>query len=113
MYILIKIISSALLITFVTELGRRYPTQGGIIAALPLISLLSIVWLTLQGQNTADVNRFTFGVLVGLPATIVMLSIIYLALHHSLHISLAITLGIVGWGACLAIQKFLVHLIVS
>lgn len=53
-----------------TRRGHRYT---------PFDQSASIVWLKLQGQNTKDVNRFTFGVLVGLPTTIVMLSIIYLA----------------------------------
>lgn len=47
----IKMISSALIIAFVTELAKRFPLYGGIIAVLPLISLLSIFWLIFQGKQ--------------------------------------------------------------
>lgn len=43
MYLLIKIISSVAIIGILTELTRRYPVYGGIIAALSLISILSTI----------------------------------------------------------------------
>lgn len=39
MAVLSKVIISALIIGFVTEISKRHPTYGGIIAALPLVSL--------------------------------------------------------------------------
>ncbi|GIN90067.1 hypothetical protein J22TS1_11180 [Siminovitchia terrae] len=96
MYLLIKIISSAVIIGVVTELARRFPIYGGIVAALPLISILSIIWLTIQGESTQNVNKFTLGVLAGFPATAIMLFVIYIALKQSLHLVLAISLGIIA-----------------
>lgn len=61
MYLLIKIISSAVIIGVVTELARRLPVYGGIVAALPLISILSIIWLTIQGESTQKVNKLHLG----------------------------------------------------
>lgn len=50
MMVWVKFFTSALIIVFVTELAKRFPLYGGIIAALPLISLLSIFWLMVQGE---------------------------------------------------------------
>ena len=108
MYFLIKIISSAVIIGIVTELARRFPVYGGIIAALPLISILSIIWLTVQGESTQNINKFTLGVLAGFPATVIMLVVIYIALKQSVHLALAISLGLVAWGVFLSVQKFIV-----
>jgi hypothetical protein len=113
MYLLIKIISSALIIGIVTELARRFPVYGGIIAALPLISILSIIWLTVQGESTQNINKFTLGVLVGFPATMIMLVVIYIALKQSVHLVLAISFGIVAWGVVLIVQKFIMTAFVS
>ncbi|ALC91341.1 hypothetical protein AM500_17205 [Bacillus sp. FJAT-18017] len=113
MYLLIKIISSAAIIGIVTELARRFPVYGGVIAALPLISLLSIIWLIVQGESAQSVLQFTFGVLVGLPSTIVMLLIIYLAFKFSIQLPVAIGLGVIGWGFSLLIQKYLTGLFFS
>lgn len=113
MYFLIKIIISATIIGIVTEIARRYPVYGGIVAALPLISILSIIWLTIQGESTQNINKFTLGVLAGLPATVIMLFVIYLALKQSVHLALAISLGIVAWGVFLIGQKLIMTAFVS
>jgi F0F1-type ATP synthase assembly protein I len=109
MYLFIKIISSAAIIGAVTELARRFPIYGGIIAALPLISILSIIWLTVQGEPAKSISQFTLGVLTGFPATAVMLLVIYMGIKHSLHLTIAILLGIVSWGLFLIIQKFIME----
>ncbi|KOS68865.1 membrane protein [Lysinibacillus contaminans] len=113
MYTIIKIFSSAAIIGLVTELARRLPTYGGIIAALPLISLLSIIWLTVQGQTHEQIQQFTWGVILGLPATIVMLIGVYIALKNNLHIGLAIPIGVVCWGIFLGAQKWLTLIVKS
>ncbi|WP_277587365.1 DUF3147 family protein [Psychrobacillus antarcticus] len=105
-----KIISSALIIAGVTELARRFPLYGGIIAALPLISLLSIFWLTFQGETGRQIQTFTLGVLVGLPATIVMLLAVYIMLKNSFPFVLAVIVGIISWGVFLWIQKLVLSL---
>ncbi|MFC2949991.1 DUF3147 family protein [Virgibacillus sediminis] len=113
MYLFIKIVSSAAIIGIVTELARRFPAYGGIIAALPLISILSIIWLSVQGESAKTINEFTGGVIVGLPATIIMLLIIYMAFKHSIHLSLAILFGVIGWGFFLIIQKYITEIFFS
>ncbi|API93106.1 hypothetical protein J32TS6_13440 [Virgibacillus pantothenticus] len=113
MYLFIKIVSSAVIIGIVTELARRFPVYGGVIAALPLISILSIIWLTVQGESAKTINEFTVGVIAGLPATIVMLLIIYFAFKHSFHLSVAFLFGIIGWGFFLIIQKYITGLFFS
>ncbi len=113
MYLFIKIVGSAAIIGIVTELARRFPVYGGIIAALPLISILSIIWLTVQGESTKTINEFTGGVIAGLPATIVMLLIIYVALKHSIHLPTAILSGVIGWGFFLIIQRYITGIFFS
>ncbi|TYS50939.1 DUF3147 family protein [Bacillus infantis] len=106
MYMLIKILSSAAIIGIITELARRFPVYGGMIAALPLVSLLSIIWLSVQGEPAQNVTRFTLGVLSGLPATIIMLLVIYTAFKHAIQLPLAIIMGIASWGIFLLIQNY-------
>ena len=63
MYLLAKILASAVIIGIVTEIARRFPTYGGVIAALPLVSLLSIIWLYVQGESNESLSKFALGVL--------------------------------------------------
>ncbi|TDB49597.1 MULTISPECIES: DUF3147 family protein [Bacillaceae] len=105
MYTAVKILTSALIIGLITELARRFPLYGGILAALPLVSLLSLVWLTVQGQSSAQLQQFIWGVIIGLPATIVMLVGVFIALKYQLPLIAAIAIGIMCWLVCLSLQK--------
>ncbi|GAB0168137.1 DUF3147 family protein [Lysinibacillus sp. CTST325] len=105
MYTLVKILCSAAVIGIVTEVARRFPSYGGIIAALPLVSILSIIWLTVQSESSEHIQRFTVGVIVGLPAAMFMLFVIYMAMKSSIHIVFAIGLGIASWAVFLGVQK--------
>lgn len=103
----IKLFTSAIIIALVTELAKKFPLYGGIIAALPLISLLSIFWLTIQGETIKQIQTFTMGVIIGLPATIIMLLVIYMMLKNSFSFLVALLAGIASWGILLGIQKLI------
>jgi hypothetical protein len=51
----LKVIASALLIAAISELSKRNVLFAGVMASLPLVSLLSIVWLYLETKSTEKV----------------------------------------------------------
>jgi hypothetical protein len=113
MFTIVKVIVSAIIIGVITEISRRFPQQGGLIAALPIVSVLSIIWLYVQGANKETLSKFAFGVAGGIPATVVMLLIIGIALRHSIHLYVSFGLGLIGWLIFLFAQDIIVKQIVS
>jgi F0F1-type ATP synthase assembly protein I len=53
-YLIFKAVISGVLIMIVSEVARRSPGIGGLIASLPLVSVIAIIWLW---RDTADVER--------------------------------------------------------
>jgi len=45
LYLILKAAVSGILIAIISEVARRYPSFGGLIASLPLVSLIAIIWL--------------------------------------------------------------------
>jgi hypothetical protein len=45
LYLVIKAGLSGIIVAAVSEIARRYPTWGGLVASLPLTSLLAMLWL--------------------------------------------------------------------
>ncbi|WP_137789358.1 DUF3147 family protein [Bacillus sp. E(2018)] len=111
MNIVMKILISAGVIAAVTEIARRFPSFGGMVAALPLVSLLSIIWLYVQGEPTKTLSKFTLGVLWGFPATAVLLVIVYISLKHSFSLIACLALGISGWILCILLQEVAIKFI--
>ena len=53
-YLLVKAALSGVIVMVVSEVARRSPGLGGLIASLPLVSILAIIWLW---RDTSDVER--------------------------------------------------------
>lgn len=51
LYLAIKAILSGIIIAAVSEVSKRYPGLGGLIASLPLISVLGMIWLWRDTQD--------------------------------------------------------------
>ena len=54
LYLLVKAALSGAIVAAVSEIARRYPTWGGLVASLPLTSLLAMLWLW---RDTGDTGR--------------------------------------------------------
>lgn len=54
LYLFIKAALSGIIVMAVSEIARRSPSVGGLIASLPLISVLGIIWLW---RDTHDIER--------------------------------------------------------
>lgn len=52
--LLIKAALSGLIIALIAEIGKRSPTFAALIASLPLVSVLGMIWLY---RDTADTER--------------------------------------------------------
>ena len=54
LYLLVKAVVSGVLIATISEVARRSPGWGGLLASLPLTSLIAIIWLW---RDTSDPLR--------------------------------------------------------
>lgn len=107
MFTLVKIVVSAVVIGIVTLIAGRDPKLGGWIAALPLTTVLSVIWLTFDGQSGVDLGRFVVGVLWGLIPTTAMLLAVAYCLKRGLPAIPALGLGAIAWIAIsLIAQRF-------
>ena len=78
MFFFIKIIVSALIIAIVSEISKHLTHLGGLIAAMPLTTLLTLFWLNYETGDRQILSQFTVSVLWGiLPTFVFFLCAIY------------------------------------
>lgn len=53
LYLAVKAVVSAILIVAVSEIAKRSPAFGVLVASLPLVSVLGMVWLWRDTQDSA------------------------------------------------------------
>lgn len=96
LYLAIKALLSGIIIAIVSEVARRNPGLGALIASLPLISILAMIWLwndTSDAERIASHAEATFWlVLPSLPMFLVLPAL----LRHGTDfwISLAVSCGL-------------------
>jgi F0F1-type ATP synthase assembly protein I len=92
-YLLIKAGLSGVLIAVISEVAKRYPGLGGLIASLPLVSVLGMIWLWRDRPDTqlmvAHSEATFWFVLPSLP----MFLVIPALLRHGFGFWTALTLG--------------------
>ncbi len=62
-WLLIKYGITAAMVVLISELARRSDRLGGLVAALPLVTILVLIWMKLEGQaadKIANHARYTF-----------------------------------------------------
>jgi hypothetical protein len=91
-WLAIKALISGLIVAAVSEIARRYPTTGALIASLPLVSVLGMLWLwnaRPDADNMAVHSAATFWyVLPSLPMFLVLPAM--LRAGFNFHVALAL-----------------------
>jgi len=95
LYLVIKAVISGILIAAISEIAKRSPGFGALVASLPLVSVLGMIWLWRDkpdAENMAAHAGATFWyVLPSLP----MFLVIPALLRNGVHFWVALALGCV------------------
>ena len=59
LYYLLKFSISALLVVVISEVSRRYSLAAGILASLPIVSVLAMIWLYIDTASIEKVSRLS------------------------------------------------------
>ncbi len=63
LYLIAKAVISGIIIAIASEVARRWPGWGALIVSLPLVSLLTFIWLwadTREPARIAELSQSTF-----------------------------------------------------
>src|SRR5437868_12658821 len=63
LYLFIKAALSGVIVAAVSEIARRYPGWGGLVASLPFTSLLAMVWLFRDSRDPERVAELSLSTL--------------------------------------------------
>ena len=110
-YIAIKTIISAALIVAVSEIAKRSPLFAGLVASIPLLSLLAIIWLYVDTRSVDQVSQLSWSILLLILPSLLLLIALPLLLKAGapfpLAVAAAIAITAVGyWGYAKILARF-------
>ncbi len=107
-YLILKALLSGVIIMAISEIAKRSPAFGALVASLPLISILAIIWLwrdTADSERVAAQAQATFWyVIPSLPMFLVLPAM----LRHGMAFWLALALS-----CALTVALYLVTIMVA
>jgi uncharacterized membrane protein (GlpM family) len=97
MFLVKLVLSNTVIITCVL-IGRKFPTLGGLIATMPLTSLIVLIWLAndIPG-DTKQITDYTRGVLWGIGPTVVFFLAVFVCLRKGMALPGALITGGLLW----------------
>ena len=99
-YLVLKVLLTSMLVVAVSEAAKRSSLVGGLLASLPLISLLGMIWLYIDTRDTQKVSALSWSVfwlvLPSLPMFLVLPELLKRGVNFpiSLGVSVALTIGL-------------------
>jgi len=70
MYIVLKIVLTALIVVTISEISRRSTIIAGIVASIPLTSLLAIMWIYFDTSDLENIKNLSSNILMMIPPSL-------------------------------------------
>jgi hypothetical protein len=92
---LIKVVVSALMIVAITEATKRFGFWGSLLASLPLLSLISMLWIYIDTKDIQKISTFSIQLFwFVIPSLGLFASLPWLLGRYSFYVALIISIGV-------------------
>lgn len=109
-FFIIKIFVSACIIATVSEIAKKFPSVGGLIAAMPITTLLSMIWIYYENKDLNIISNFLFSVLIGTFISFIFFVAAIFFIKKGMNFYLTIFLSTIILGAAVFIYRKFFHL---
>jgi hypothetical protein len=107
--IVTKYAITALVIVLVSEVAKRSDKLGALIASLPIVTVMVMIWLYIEGQGTEKVARhayYTFWyVLPTLPMFLITPALLYRGLNFWAALAAGLLITALAFGAVALVAR--------
>ncbi len=100
LYYILKIAVTTLLIVLISEFAKRSSFWGAVLASIPLISVLAMVWLYVDTKDIAKISALSTSVFWLVLPSLVLFILLPVLLKQGLHFYLSLSLSLLVTVAC-------------
>jgi hypothetical protein len=93
LYVVLKAALSGVIVSAVSEIAKRYPGLGGLVASLPLVSVLGMIWLWRDTHDPDRMAAHVSGTLWFIAPSLPMFVLIPMLLKRGVNFWPALTAG--------------------
>jgi uncharacterized membrane protein (GlpM family) len=106
----VKLVASVAIILLATQIGRKAPTLAGLIAVMPLTSLLVLLWLYWDHPGDFGLmSDYCGGALLGIIPTVLFFLTALVCFRHRLPLWVVLCAGFAVWLLGAFVHQWLLH----
>lgn len=115
MFVIFKYLTTAFVVVLVSEFAKRSDRLGSLIASLPMVTVLTLIWLNVEKQSVEKISNhayYTFWYVV--PTLPMFLAFPYLMTKFNFWVSLLIFIVgtiLIFWIYAIIMKKFGIELL--
>ena len=79
MYLVFKILLTAIVVVLISEIAKRSTLIAGVIASLPLTSLLAFLWMYYDVQDTGSIRDLSINIFLMIPPSLTFFVVMYIS----------------------------------
>lgn len=99
-YYIFKLAVTTVLIVLISEIAKRSSLIGAILASVPLVSVLGMIWLYVDTQNTQKIIELSHSIFWLVIPSLALFIALPLLLKHGVNFYLSMALAIALTAAC-------------
>jgi hypothetical protein len=111
LYYVLKVAISAALIVAISEIAKRYSLAAGVLASLPIVSVLAMIWLYIDTASVERISRLSVGIFWMVLPSLSLFLVLPLLLRNKVPFYPALALSaavmvLLYWVMILLLRKF-------
>ncbi len=99
-YLAIKTLVTALLIVAISEIAKRSTLLGGLLASIPIVSVLAIIWLYVDTRDNDQIAALSTSIVWLVIPSLSFFVVLPLMLRHEINFWLSLTTSLGVMLAC-------------
>jgi|TARA_B110000261_G_scaffold112864_1_gene126085 uncharacterized membrane protein (GlpM family) len=99
MYLILKILLTSLFIILISEISRRSTWIAGLLASIPLTSVLAIIWIYIDRRNLEEISVLSNNILIMIPPSLTFFALLPILLKFKLDFFPALFLSLISTAA--------------
>ena len=104
-YYILKVAISAILIVLISECAKKNAFAGAMLASIPLVSVLAMIWLYIETKDIARVSELSYGIFwLVIPSLTLFVSLpMLLRTNLNFYVALGLAIGFTALSYLVAI----------
>lgn len=111
MYIIFKIIITALIVVAISEISKRSTILASLLASIPLISVLAISWIYFETKDITNIVNLSKNIMLLIPPSLIFFIVLPITINMNINFIYSMLISISSTAIVYVIYIYLLKII--